>query len=213
MLNRQQVAQLLLLQSRAYELLMWLGEERSGNPELLSPDVVALLREPETAAGWLEMNRERVPARLLPAEPAGPFANLFCSFFSTSFRVRHLELEDRLLDSRLTLGVGVKSPGHVGIERSQALALKHLAACEKMPITERDAHRLVKRNALREASLLWTYVWELDRRAKNKGKGPVAHRIWRSIPWERKRSLDVDQVWGAREQLLNAVREYYDRPA
>jgi len=81
-----------------------------------------------------------------------------------------------------------------------------------MPIAERDAHRLIKRNALREASVIWTYVWELDRRAKNKGKGPVAHRIWRSIPWERKRSLDVEQVWGAREQLLNAVREYYDRP-
>ena len=76
-------------------------EEGSGDPELLSPDVVALLREPETAAGWLEMNRERIPAGLLPAGPAVPFANLFCSFFSTSFRVRHLEFEDRLLDSRL----------------------------------------------------------------------------------------------------------------
>ncbi len=101
MLNREQVAQLLLLQRTAYELLMWLGEEGSGDPELLSPDVVALLREPETAAGWLEMNRERIPAGLLPAGPAVPFANLFCSFFSTSFRVRHLEFEDRLLDSRL----------------------------------------------------------------------------------------------------------------
>jgi hypothetical protein len=207
MLNRDEMAQLLLIHSSAYKLLMWLAEESASDHELLSPDAVVLLREPDTAARWFETNRERVPAELLPSEPGGPFANLFCSFFSTSFRIRHLELDNRLLDSRLTLGVGEKTPGDAGFERSQALALKHLAACAKMPITEREAHRILKSQALREASLIWTYVWELDRRAKNKGKGPVAHRIWRSIPRQKKRSLEVDQVWAAREQLLNAVRE------
>lgn len=206
MFDREEVAVLLALHSKAYELLMWLGEASAGNPELLSPDVVALLREPESAAQWLSSNQERLPAGRLPAELRGPFANLFCSFFATSFHVHHLALDDRLLASRLALGAAGRPPAQAGFERSQALALKHLAASEKLPITEREARRILKANCLREASLIFTYVWELDRRAKNKGKGPVVHRIWRSIPRERKRALDVDQVWAARDQLLAAVR-------
>ena len=56
------------------------------------------------------------------------------------------------------------------------------------------------------AAQIWTYVWELDRRARNKGKGPVAHRIWRSLPWAVKRALDVEAVLTAREALLTAAR-------
>jgi hypothetical protein len=66
---------------------------------------------------------------------------------------------------------------------------------------------------LHEASLLWTYAWELDRRAKQKGKGSVVDRICRSIPREARKPLDVGQIWMAREQLLSAVREYCDTPA
>ncbi len=213
MLNREDVARLLRLQADAYELLMWLGRESILNPDLLSPSVVTLLGAPETTALWLEQHRERLPAELLPAEPPGLFSSLFCSFFSTSFQVRHLELGERLLDSRLTLGAAKNLPSRIGLEQSQALALKHLAAFERMPISEQDARRLVKRKALREAALLWGYVWELDRRAKNKGKGPVVHRIWQTLPREAKRSLDVERVWEARQQILAAVREHLDTQA
>ena len=58
--------------------------------------------------------------------------------------------------------------------------------------------------------LVWTYVWELDRRARNKGKGPVVHRIWRAIPSQTRRALTADRVWSARQQLLDAARELID---
>ena len=208
--RREEVGRLLVLQSAAYELLMWLTDAANRDPSLLSPSAVALLREPGTAAQWLNDHRERIPHHLLPEEPAGAFASLLSSFFTTSFRVTHLEFEGRLMESRVTLGVIEEASVSAGLEQCQALALRHLAAAEGAPITEKDARQLVRRKNLHEASLLWTYVWELDRRAKQKGKGAVVHRIWRSLPKDVRKSLDVDRIWKAREQLLSAVREYYD---
>lgn len=187
---------------------MWLAEQAGQDPGLLSPEAAARLCEPASAAQWLELQRERIPAELMPAEPAGAFANLFASFFSTSFRVSHLDFEGRLLESRLNVGVREENQPRAGLEQCQALALRHLAAAAKVPITDKDARRLVRRKDLREASVIWTYVWELDRRSKQKGKGPVVHRMWRSIPAGTRKSLDVARIWEAREQLLSAVRAY-----
>src|SRR5262245_61243562 len=41
-------------------------------------------------------------------------------------------------------------------------------------LTEQEAQRLVRRKSLREPSLLWAYVWELDRHAEQ-----------RQRPWSR----------------------------
>jgi DNA-binding transcriptional regulator YdaS (Cro superfamily) len=210
MLTREDVAQLLTLQAKAYELLMWLGAEGVKDPDLLSPAVVALLGEPLPAAAWLDQHRKRIPPALLPPRIEGPFANLLSSFFSTSFNVTHLDFGDRLVDSRLRLGMDRGLASHVGLDQSQALALKHLAASEGISITEKTARGIVKRATVRPAALLWTYVWELDRRSKKKGKGPVVHKIWRSIPWETKKALSVDRVWEARAQLVAASREAGD---
>jgi hypothetical protein len=207
MLTRADVAQLLMLQGKAYELLMWLGAEGASDPDLLSPEVMVLLREPLPAGAWLHQERRRIPAALLPDEIEGPFANLFSSFFATSFEVKHLDFDGRLVDSRLTLGMGHGPASHVGLDQALALAVKHLAASEHISIPESAARRIVKRSTVRLAALLWTYVWELDRRSKKKGKGPVVHRIWRSIPWETKKALSAEQVWEARAHLLAASRE------
>jgi hypothetical protein len=209
MLSREDVAQLLALQEKAYELLTWLDRECVDDPGLLSADAAARLAHPGTAGVWVEQHRDRLPADLAALDPHGPFANLLSSFFSTSFHVEHLEFDNRLVFSRIVLGVSPRGPDRTGLGHSQALALKHLADSQRLPLTEREAKDLIrKRPQLREALLLWTYVWELDRRARNKGKGPVAHRIWRSIPWETKRALTADRVWSARRQLLDAVATY-----
>ena len=76
-------------------------------------------------------------------------------------------------------------------------------------MTQRQAGELVRtRRDLRDAVLVWTYVWELDRRARNKGKGRVVHRIWRAIPSQTRRALTADRVWSARQQVLDATREF-----
>jgi hypothetical protein len=210
MLGREEIGQLLALQARAYELLMWLADEATQDPTVLGPHAVAALREPDTAALWLQEHSEHLPERLLPTDPANTFASLFSSFFSTSFRVKHLVFEGRLIETRVTVGADYNPSEGAGLEQCQALALRHLAAAEGVPITDKDARRLVRRKSLHDASLLWTYIWELDRRARQKGKGSVVHRIWRSIPRETRKHLEVESIWNAREQLLNAVREHLD---
>ncbi|GIG87544.1 hypothetical protein [Plantactinospora endophytica] len=208
MLGYPDIAELLTLQARAYELLMWLDRASVDNPGLLSVDAATRLARPGTAAAWVAEHRAELPAELAALDPHGPFANLLSSFFSTSFRVEHLEFDNRLVSARIVLYAAEGPTDRTALGRTQALAVKHLAASQRLPMTEAQARDLVRgRRELRDAVLLWTYVWELDRRARNKGKGPVVHQIWRSIPWERKRALTVDQVWAARQQLLDAARE------
>ena len=186
MLGYDDVVRLLRLQAKAFELLTWLGQECAHNPELLSADAAADLARPSTAAAWVERHRPELPAELAAVDPHGAFANLLSSFFSTSFRVEHLEFDNRLLWVRIVPGVSEGASDRTGVARIQALALKHLAASQRLPVSQRQAGDLVHTHRdLRDAVLLWTYVWELDRRARNKGKGPVVHRIWRSIPGRR----------------------------
>ncbi|MBF9134040.1 hypothetical protein I0C86_34645 [Plantactinospora sp. S1510] len=209
MLGYDDIVELLTLHAKAYELLMWLSRASVDDPGLLSVDAAARLARPGTAAAWIAEHRAELPAGLAPVDPQGPFANLLSSFFSTSFRVEHLEFKNRIVSARIVLYASPGPPDRTGIVRTQALAVKHLASSQKLPTTEGQARSLLRaRRDLRDAVLLWTYVWELDRRARNRGKGPVVHQIWRSIPWERKRALTADQVWTARQQLLDAAREH-----
>jgi hypothetical protein len=207
-LDRDQIAELLTLHSQAYQLLMWLGEEAVYVPTLLGPSVVKHLQSATTAGAWLVAKRDAVPTGLVPDDPTGQFANLFASFFATSFRVKHLEFNQRVIDSRLTLGIGRSLPKRSGTIRVQALALKHLASSVGIRISEGDARRLVTRDSLRLSSHLWTYVWELNRRAKGKAKGDVVHALWRQIPWETKKELTVAKVWEARELLVMTAQNH-----
>jgi hypothetical protein len=210
MIDRTDVERLLALQTRAYELLMWLGAQAAREPSWLAPEVVTQLQKPMTAAQWLERHRHEFPTKLVPSGPFEEgFAALFSSFFDTSFRVNHLASGEILLDSALKLGaLEERSPAGRGMDHSQALALKHLASFEKMFLEQGDARRLAKKAHLREASLIWTYVWELDRRAQGKGKGPVARKIWRGIPIQVRKELSVELVWKARQQLVDAARAF-----
>lgn len=214
MIDRDDIKDLLHLQAQGYRLLMWLDEQSVKDPELLSAAAVAQLSEAASAAAWMARERGAIPPALLPTSAqAGRFWNLFASFFSTSFRVQRLELDDRLLDARLKLGAHDTSPPQAGVESAKTLAVKHLATSQGLRLSEKEASKLVKRATLAQAALIWTYVWELDRRARHKGKGPVAHRLWRSLPWSVKRSLDVEAVWAAREALLAAAQALLEQPA
>ncbi|WP_326999802.1 hypothetical protein OHA72_32295 [Dactylosporangium sp. NBC_01737] len=206
MLSYDDVAELLRLQAKAYELLLWLSHESADDPDLLSADAAAGLARAGSAAAWVERHRHRLPQDLAALDPHGPFANLLASFFATSFRVERVEFGNRVVWSRIVLGASAGPPERTGLAHSQALAVKHLAASQGLPMTEAQAGDLVRtRRDLRDAFLLWTYVWELDRRARNKGKGPVVHRIWRSLPTQTKRALTADLVWSARQQVLDAA--------
>ncbi|MEV4516264.1 hypothetical protein AB0K00_45795 [Dactylosporangium sp. NPDC049525] len=205
-LSYDDVAELLRLQTKAYELLLWLSRESADNPQLLSADAAEGLARASSAAAWIEHHRPQLPQELAAIDPHGPFANLLASFFATSFRVERVEFDNRVVWARVVLGASAVPPDRTGLAQSQALAVRHLAASQGLAMTEAEARDLVRaRRDLRDAVLVWTYVWELDRRARNKGKGPVVHRIWRSLPADTKRALTADLVWSARQLILEAA--------
>ncbi len=207
MLTRERVALLLDHQAKAYALLMWLAGEANHDPALLAPAVVAQLRTPGTAAAWLTAARDHaIPGALLPRVIDAEFAALFASFFATSFQVTHLELGGRLVEARLIARPPAEAGSQVSVSASQALAIKHLAASEGLALTQDDARRIAKRPGHRQAAHVWAYAWELDRRARDKGKGPIVRELWRGIAIEIRKALTVAHVWDARAELLTACR-------
>lgn len=207
MLTREEISDLIQLHAQAYRLLMWLDRAALENPKTLAPDVVALLAKPTSCGPWLRANRSKLPLDVLPESPLrDEFVNLFSSFFSTSFHVEHVSFGGELLDSHLTTRSSKRSHKSKGYTASQALALKHLASSQGMRVSEAEARKLALRKSMQPHLLLWTYVWELGRRAKAKGKGEVVHRIWRSLPLATRKNLSTEAVWMAREEIVGMLR-------
>lgn len=207
MLNHDDVASLLALQSSAYKLLLWLADAVSWNANFLTAEEAKLLHKPKTADQWLQTHRSQIPETLLPITLNDVFTNIFSSFFSTSFQVSDFDLFETRIKTRAPGPTATRSE----VRHCQNLALKHLATAEKLILLDNEADTLVRRKSLHEALLLWTYIWELDRRSKRKGKGQVVHEIWKSIPRETRQSLDADLIWSARQQILQAVRDYQNK--
>ncbi len=81
MLRREEIAGLLEMQRRAYALLLWL-REKPGRPA-----VSAKLTDAGACREWLAANRAPLPPELAAGADTPEFANLFSSFFTTSFQV------------------------------------------------------------------------------------------------------------------------------
>jgi hypothetical protein len=207
MLTRDEVGDLIQLHAAAYRLLMWLDRQAGENPKVLAPEVVALLAKPASCGPWLEENRSKLPLEVLPEGPMREeFVNLFSSFFSTSFHVKHVSFGEELLESHLSAGGSMYTNKLQSHKEAQALALKHLASSEGIRLFEADAHKLAKLKSMKPHLLLWTYVWELGRRAKGKGKGQVVHQIWRDLPLATRKNLSTEIVWKAREEIVGMLR-------
>jgi hypothetical protein len=79
--------------------------------------------------------------------------------------------------------------------------MKRLARSEGLSITARRAGRLADQSRIKDQLLLWTYVFELGRRARGESKGPPIHRIWRAMAPATRRNLTTELVWEARSSL------------
>ena len=206
MLNYQQTEALLATQDQAYRLMEWLTREVARRPDLLTPQDAATLHQSDATRRWLDAHSSEIPSKLL-FDLNESFVNLFASFFETSFHIKHLEFDGKLLDSNVKVGLEQRKSTAFNPAQCQFLALKHLCNSEDVYLTDKEAKALVKRASLRESLLVWTYVWELDRRARGKGKGAVVHEIWRKLPVDVRKNLNAERVWNDREQLLTVVRE------
>ena len=213
MMTRDDAAELLLRHQQAYELLLWLGRTSAEDPTLLDADAARQLAHARAVPAWIARQRHRIPSELMPPSIDRRFAALFASFLTTSFRIDHVYFADRLVATYLVRGATPAPASHAGLVACQALALKHLLAAERIPMSPSEVGALARQPELAEALCVWTYVWELDRRSRGKGKGPVVHALWRRLPRAVRHDLTTARVWTAREQLLAAARQAAGGPA
>lgn len=213
---RIDVATLLRLQRSAYRLLLHIDRLGRDDPSWLSPDVVQTLSDGASAMAWIQANRPALPERLLAeADCEVMFGNLVASFFCTSFHADYLASGDKIDFARLRLGAACERPSPIGERTAVAYAIRHLLAYDGVRIDSRTARRLAKSRGIHNETRVIAYVWELDRRARGKSKGPVAHEIWKAIPRELRAELAEEIVWLAfdvvRRKATSTEREEHMR--
>ena len=142
------------------------------------------------------------------------FAHLLASFFQTSFHIVRTEFDGKLLDARLKRGAPDVSSQHPrGGPKTSVFpilvnSLRRLAKESGVPLSEKTAQQLAKRKSIHSRLLLWSYVWELCRRATRSSKGPALHKLWRTLDLETRKTLNVQAVWLARQTLLESIEDY-----
>lgn len=205
MIDRTDISRLLALHSRAYDWLIFLVNEAKKDPDLLSPEVLEKIGKKKSCEQWVADKWTSIPEKMRPQKSdISGFARLFSSFFDTSFRVDSLTFDGKLMDVSVKIGAK-KQPLPYGVKSVKALALKHLCSAENIKLSDAESRTIANRKSIADSLTIWAYIWELDRRVRGKGKGAVVHTLWRSMPFETRKQLDVETVWKAREHLLAHV--------
>ncbi len=84
--DRGEVARVLGIHSQAYKFLLWLDKQACHDPEVLAPENLTAIRDAETCAVWLDVNRQSFPKELTPADDDVPtFARMLGSFCTASW--------------------------------------------------------------------------------------------------------------------------------
>ncbi len=204
-MTRDDIAALLLLRDRAYDLVLHLCDVGKQEPDRLDQDTVARLATRTGWRQWLDANWDRVPDDMRPSpEDREAFINLLWSFFQVSFRIDTFEWDGAMLDADLHTGARAR-PGQPGLRQVKVEAVRRLCRRSGVDVTDRKLRNLVKCDRLRTEISIWTYAWELRQRARGKAKGRALHRLWRSMDFDVRKHIDADAVVAASESIVAAV--------
>ena len=204
-MTKMDVATLLRLHQLAYELVIFHSRRAIENPRWLNATVEKQLKTAEGAADWLESQAGEIPPNLFPEkELRQPFLQLFSAFFNTSFHFDMRQSEGEIVSARI-------EPQFYRVSRHQQLrvvllVLNEVTKAEGISLSETQLRQIAKQEALRTDVLILTYIWELGQRAIGKGKGIVAHRIWKVLPHHIRTKLDDRYVWLARQRVVDAMK-------
>ncbi len=205
MLELEDCARLLRLQDMAYRLLLHVSERAAHDAEVLDPTEQTRIHDGETCAEWLKENRRLHPAPLWPGKAELPtFANLFSSLFRDSFGVRIYAWDGRLLGATLSAS---ERPSNAKKRRAfQAQAVKRLARAESgRRLSWDEARRVSDARTLAAPVALWSWVFELSRRAEGRISGDTGRSLWRAIPRETREALSAEAVIEARDLILDRI--------
>ena len=223
-MTREELRQILNLQNRAFQLLMWIGRQARQRPELLSSESVEALKHADTCEDWLTQHDAGLPYHLRVAQgERRAFAYLLSSFFNTSFHVEQASIWNGWIreGSRPMLRPGLASSGGKGKAHRRRHSQKQLEVAGELQrlalasLAEENGHNLSREQSQRLASEpelaadlnVWSYAYELHRRSQFASQGAAVHRLWKAIEAEERTKLDADQIWQARERLAAAIQQ------
>ena len=205
MLAANELRQVVSMQQRSYQLLLWLAQ-LVDRRSLVFPAMHDGLADGEAARQWLAANLPGLPpaARPEPKELA-PFANLFGSYLLHSFDLVETPGTMAVTDCGCRCPVCVrivqrshlqpKKLGNADKRRARALKFDHLATLAlQRDVTLSDAaiEQLLDDPSLGTAVAMATYGDQLVRRSRGDGDGPAVLALWREFAWTKQGSPDPD---------------------
>ena len=215
-----ELARVLEEHDRAYQALRWLSHISFARPYMLSDYTAAQLQKPDSCVAWIRENLWEFPARVRPAtEHVGIFANLFASFFQTSFRMErrsdsgkpYFRIErnrdeaagrDRFSSRRVPRNLRRK-------RKDESLHLKFRAltqlADEEVVGFWDAAREIVNDPSVRQDVVLWTWACELLHRAHGEPHGPAVHLLWQQMDTEARKNKNAEQIWESRQRIVEAL--------
>ena len=218
MLNANELRQVVSMQQRSYQLLLWLAQ-LVDRRTLVVPAMHDGLADGEAARQWLEANLPGLPPATRPDhKELEPFANLFGSYLLHSFELVEMPSPMAVTDCGCRCPICVriaqsshlqpKQLGNADKRRARALKFDHLASLAlQRDVTLPDAaiEQLLDDPSLGIAIAMATYGGQLVRRSHGDGDGPTVLALWREFAWTQQGSPDPDFELDA-EAVLAAER-------
>ena len=222
-MEKQALKQVLALQNKAYELLLWIDEHSRQQPELLDEKNIEAFRYAQSAQEWLRRMNGIFPLHLRVEETEStPFAHLFSAFFNTSFHVEvvnesdwHRNPHDYTVERRIKLVRGVASGRKTKAQKEkvaqsarnlQIIALEELAIEQDVDLSRAQIEALAQQPELGEALNLWAYAHELMRRSQFASQGAAVHALWNTMDKKTRQNLNLEVIWDGRERLVDALK-------
>jgi hypothetical protein len=225
MMDKSAIERILKLKNSAYELLLWVNKQAEHQPEILSDRNLEKWRFGEGCESWVRDTYEMIPLSLRPTPADIPaFARLFSSFFQTSFRLveNAPTLDSNGYGSKIYVGSGNRklvagSPsgkksakGKAKVSNSarelRLIALEELALDRDLAIDRTDLAVLEQDARFQEALMLWSYFYELNRRANFASQGEAVRAMWQAMDRQERVQMSADSIIEARESLLTALK-------
>lgn len=223
-MEKAQLQQVLALQNKAYELLLWIDHHSGEQPDLLGEKNLEAFRFAASAQEWLRRMNGIFPLHLRVEEnEIMPFSHLFSAFFNTSFHVDvtnrsdwHRNPRDYTVERRARLVPGAPGGRRTKAQKEkvaqsahnlQIIALEELATEHDADSSRAQLEALAQKPELADALNLWSYAQELMRRSQFASQGAAVHAMWNTMDKKTRQSLNADVIWQARQQLLDALKQ------
>jgi hypothetical protein len=228
-LEVDQLADAVDIQSRSYRLLLWVGEgiERGFLPFGRAHDYTG---HAAVAAEWLATNFLNLPVDCRPPERSGPdldrFARFFASYLRTSFELQR-DPPARLVSlcgcycswcADLVAASHLKTRKLTAADKRRAQKLKRdyadaVAREQGLTVNRERLERLLADQSTARSLALATYGRDLIFRYQGQGlSGPATLALWREFAWSRSGSpipkfkLRAKDIVDAEKAVVTALR-------